>query len=313
MWDGISGTKQLIVASTGGHLAQAVRWAERLSLSPESLFATFDSQQSQSLLQSRPHIFIPYMAPRQFGTLLPTIRQLRRAAQSEFFDGVFSTGAGVALAACVAAKTTGLSMTFMESVSRFDGPSVTGRVLQHVPGIERLCQHSSWAGGSWRYAGTLLEDFRPCDRLSSPESVQNVFVTLGTIQPYRFDALVDAVESCLTAGQSAIWQTGATDRRDMAGSVAYMSTSEFERMVLNADVVITHAGVGTLLRMLELGVRPIVVPRRRDRGEHVDDHQQQVARALGERDLIIYREVADLCPDDLLAASRSGVTFVPRG
>jgi len=50
-----------------------------------------------------------------------------------------------------------------------------------------------------------------------------------------------------------------------------------------ADVVVCHAGSGTLRDALAAGHRPIVVPRLSRYGEHVDDHQLELARALSER------------------------------
>ena len=49
-----------------------------------------------------------------------------------------------------------------------------------------------------------------------------------------------------------------------------------------ADVVVAHAGVGTALAALEVGKCPVLVPRRLAHGEHVDDHQVQIASELGE-------------------------------
>lgn len=50
-----------------------------------------------------------------------------------------------------------------------------------------------------------------------------------------------------------------------------------------ADAVVCHAGSGTLRDALAAGHRPIVVPRLSRHGEHVDDHQLELTRALGDR------------------------------
>ena len=49
------------------------------------------------------------------------------------------------------------------------------------------------------------------------------------------------------------------------------------RLVREADLIITHAGVGSVVRSLNAGKPTIVVPRRRDLGEHIDDHQSAFA------------------------------------
>ena len=72
----------------------------------------------------------------------------------------------------------------------------------------------------------------------------------------------------------------------------------FEEMVANfraADRVITHAGVGSILCARREGHTPLVVPRRHDLGEHVDEHQAELTRALEERGSVIaVWDVADL-------------------
>lgn len=59
--------RQLLVASTGGHLAQIVKWAPRIGAAEDSLWVTFESPQSESLLDGRRVLKVPYVAP---GTLL---------------------------------------------------------------------------------------------------------------------------------------------------------------------------------------------------------------------------------------------------
>jgi UDP-N-acetylglucosamine--N-acetylmuramyl-(pentapeptide) pyrophosphoryl-undecaprenol N-acetylglucosamine transferase len=58
---------------------------------------------------------------------------------------------------------------------------------------------------------------------------------------------------------------------------SYMSPVEFSSAARDADVVVTHAGVGTLLELLGMGIYPVLAVRRGTRGEHVDDHQTEIA------------------------------------
>ena len=55
---------------------------------------------------------------------------------------------------------------------------------------------------------------------------------------------------------------------------------DFDRNVETADVVVSHGGVGTLLRILEMGKQPVVMSRLARHREHVDDHQTQVQASL---------------------------------
>ena len=62
-----------------------------------------------------------------------------------------------------------------------------------------------------------------------------------------------------------------------AGAGARGSTSspfdELVEHVRRARVVVSHAGVGSVLTALANGKRPVVVPRLHRFGEAVDDHQ----------------------------------------
>lgn len=72
----------------------------------------------------------------------------------------------------------------------------------------------------------------------------------------------------------------------------------FDRMLEcfgEAEKVITHAGVGSILCATRLGHRPVVVPRRHDLGEHVDEHQAELTAALEQRGSVIaVREIETL-------------------
>ena len=127
-----------------------------------------------------------------------------------------------------------------------------------------------------------------------------MFVTLGTIEPYRFDALIDNILRVLPGDAEVTWQLGSTPREDLPGRVAkVVSLEEFDRLAVEADVVVSHAGVGSALRLLNLGVSAIIVPRRQERGEHVDNHQQQAAAQLAQGGLCRVREAGAITPQDL--------------
>jgi UDP-N-acetylglucosamine transferase subunit ALG13 len=91
---------------------------------------------------------------------------------------------------------------------------------------------------------------------------------------------------------------------DLAGQThGIMDAAQFEELARSADVVVTHAGVGTLLQLLEWGVHPVVVIRRAARGEHVDDHQEQIGQLLREAGLAIVVEAPELSAAHLRQAA----------
>ncbi|HWI31647.1 MAG TPA: glycosyltransferase [Microbacterium sp.] len=281
-----AGAKSLLVCSTGGHLSELVRLESRMGAHPDSLWVTFDTPQSRQLLEGRRVHHLPYIGPRDLKETVKAAPALRRLVRGERFDAAISTGAAVAVAALPTAVLSKVPSTYIESVCRLRGPSATGRLLQRVPGMHLRTQHGGWADGRWKSCASILTDFRS-EVSPEPRPIQSVFITLGTIRGYRFDSVVDAFLATGLANEHTVWQLGDTKRTDaLPGRVFdYMSPSEFALAAREADVVVTHAGVGTLLEMLGLGIYPVQAVRRASRGEHIDDHQTQIADLVNATDI----------------------------
>lgn len=69
-------------------------------------------------------------------------------------------------------------------------------------------------------------------------------------------------------------------------TVPFLPPAESKLAVQRADVVVAHAGMGSILSALELGKTIIVFPRRFEMGEHRNDHQMATARAFENHPLI---------------------------
>lgn len=301
--------RHLLVASTGGHLAQLVKWSALVGSDADSLFVTFESPQSHSLLGGRRVLYVPYVAPRSVlrtgGAFSSVMREIDW--RGENFAAAISTGAAVGVAGLAAARLHGVPSYFFESVSRVNGPSLTGKLVGLDRGIHRYCQYEYSARSRWTSRQSLFDSFAAIPK--PPVERPRLFVTLGTIQPYRFDALVDAVLATGLADENTVWQLGVTDRHDLPGrAVAQMDGDAFDNCARAADVVITHSGVGTIMRLLEMGVHPVVVPRRVSRHEHVDDHQTQIANLIRSRGISVVSEAGQLERSDIISASAAQIT-----
>ncbi len=127
-----------------------------------------------------------------------------------------------------------------------------------------------------------------------------IFVTVGTHhQP--FERLLAALNSL--DGDDLVVQFGpARPPAGVARSEAYMPFNEMLECFAEADTVITHAGVGSILCARRAGHVPLVVPRRRDLGEHVDDHQAELTRGLETRGTAIAVWDTDALADQVKSA-----------
>ncbi len=295
--------KALLVASTGGHLAQLVRLAPTLPAGDDSLWVTFRTPQSESLLKGRRVVYVPYVRPRDWRGALGVGRVVARILRQERFDIAVSTGAAPAVTSLPLAKLRGVETTYIESVSRVKGPSLSGRMVAALGAAKLFTQHPGWAKGRWKTHKSVFETFRRTAK--TPTDTPSIFVTLGTIEGYRFDAMIDAVLATGLVDERTVWQLGfSTGRTDLPGKVFdQVSAAEFDHFARDADVVVSHAGVGSLLGLLDLGVFPVLVVRRKARNEHVDDHQAQIAQLADEQGVALSAEATDLDAALLIRAS----------
>lgn len=114
-----------------------------------------------------------------------------------------------------------------------------------------------------------------------------IFVTVGGQTP--FDRLVRCVDEWAgSRGRDDIFaQIGSADYSPVHVQwTRYLLPSEFRRKLEQADLVVGHAGMGTILSALEVGVQLLVMPRRADRRETRNDHQIATARYLADRGLV---------------------------
>jgi UDP-N-acetylglucosamine transferase subunit ALG13 len=138
-----------------------------------------------------------------------------------------------------------------------------------------------------------------------------ILVATGASQ-FPFDRLLRAVER-LPAGERVVVQHGCSAVRPArAECLDFLPMPDLAALVREARVVVTHAGVGSILLCLTNGRSPIVVPRRKRDGETVDDHQLESARRFAAAGLVTLVED----PQDLeaaLAVAGDGVVAPPSG
>jgi UDP-N-acetylglucosamine--N-acetylmuramyl-(pentapeptide) pyrophosphoryl-undecaprenol N-acetylglucosamine transferase len=296
----------LLVAATGGHLAEL--HALRPRFVPEVgqvEWATFDTGQSRYLLSGEIVHCIPRVEPKDLPGVLRNAGVARGLLKRRSVVRVISTGAGVALPYFVMARQLGLPAHYVESAARTEGPSLTGRMVSRLPGVHLYGQHA-WKSRRWSRRGSVFDAFQ-----SSPSrevtTIDKVVVTFGTQRGFSFrraaEKLVAVLPEVSTPSVEILWQTGATDTTGLGvKAVESVPYAELDQAVADADLVISHAGVGSALQALTKGKIPVLLPRRRAHGEHTDDHQRQLASVLQSRELAVHAEVGDLTASDLLAA-----------
>jgi UDP-N-acetylglucosamine transferase subunit ALG13 len=124
-----------------------------------------------------------------------------------------------------------------------------------------------------------------------------ILVTLGT-QSFPFDRLLRGLEG---VEEELVVQGGASSVRPAASTwFDYLAYPELLQQIRRARVVVSHAGVGSVMTVVAEGKRPVVIPRLREHGEAVDDHQVPFARRLADAGLVVLVEDPAQLRDTLL-------------
>lgn len=111
-----------------------------------------------------------------------------------------------------------------------------------------------------------------------------IFLTIGSHEP--FDRLVRVVDAW--AGQSKAEVFGQITERASYQPVNFPATAnldpvEYQARCAQADFLVAHAGMGSILTALQLGKPIVVLPRRGHLKETRNDHQYATAERFGSR------------------------------
>lgn len=110
-----------------------------------------------------------------------------------------------------------------------------------------------------------------------------ILVTVG--MQLGFDRLIAAMDRLAPElGMPVIAQTGqGTYQPRHLDARPKISPQTFEGLVREARLIVSHAGIGTVLTAARCGRPLVLMPRRADLGEHRNDHQMATVRGLGDR------------------------------
>jgi UDP-N-acetylglucosamine transferase subunit ALG13 len=117
-----------------------------------------------------------------------------------------------------------------------------------------------------------------------------IFITVGTHEQ-PFDRLVkeiDLLRQKEIIKEPVFTQTGYSSYKPKFCEYSkFIAFNEMMKKIENARIVITHGGPGSIMPVFYTGKVPIVVPRQKKYGEHVDDHQIYFCKKLEKKGKII--------------------------
>ena len=117
-----------------------------------------------------------------------------------------------------------------------------------------------------------------------------ILVLLGT-QNNSFHRLLEEIQKNINNGnikEDVVVQKGYTkfESQDMT-IYNQISLDKMAKLIDEADLVITHGGVGSIITAIEKNKKVIAVPRLKQYKEHVNNHQLDIIKSFDELGYII--------------------------
>jgi UDP-N-acetylglucosamine transferase subunit ALG13 len=114
-----------------------------------------------------------------------------------------------------------------------------------------------------------------------------IFITTGTQAP--FDRLVKAMDAIIPnlKGESVVAQVLKSNyRAQNMETYDFLAPQDFDRYFSEAELIVSHAGMGTIISALVQKKPILIIPRLVEYGEHRNDHQLATAKAFETLDYI---------------------------
>ncbi len=126
-----------------------------------------------------------------------------------------------------------------------------------------------------------------------------ILVTVGS-SAYGFDRVVKLVDELKMEGKikdrvTAQIGKGKYKPKKIEKTFKFKSWKEINKLNKKTDMIISHAGAGTIMTALRYNKPLICIPRLKELGEHTDNHQLEVANTLKkEKKVLVARNKSEL-------------------
>ena len=140
----------LLAANDGGHITQLQALADRIDGVGDRLWVTVPTPQTESMLAGERVHWVTPAPTRDWHAAWRNGRRIRHLFHVYDISSAISTGSSVAVSALPHAAHRRIPTHYIESVTRTDGISMSGKMLSRVPGINLYVQ--------WPHLATIAVD-----------------------------------------------------------------------------------------------------------------------------------------------------------
>ncbi|MDE6098351.1 MAG: glycosyl transferase family 28 [Muribaculaceae bacterium] len=136
-----------------------------------------------------------------------------------------------------------------------------------------------------------------------------IFITVGTQEPFdRFLRIIDEIVPELH--EEVVVQAFGDRYTPVNFKVReFIEPDEFDEIFRRARLIVSHAGMGTIISAMQCDKAVIVFPRMASLGEHRNDHQMATARQMEKMNYVYVAYTGDelrklMCSDNLAPLCR---------
>lgn len=135
-----------------------------------------------------------------------------------------------------------------------------------------------------------------------------ILVTLGT-QTQKFTRLLNYIEESKIKDEIIVQAGGSCDYVSKKMKILkFVDYDEMDKLIHDADIIITHGGTGSILTPLKLGKKVIACARLSKYQEHINDHQLELVSLFNREGYILELNEENKL-DDLIKEAK---TFKPK-
>lgn len=285
--------KIALVCSHGGHLTELLYIMQTFE-DHEVFFATYDSERTRAM-NHRKYLF-PNFGEKPL-KMLKNLPRILNIMSKEKPDVIISNGAEIAIPFFFLGKLFRAKTIFIECYTRISEPTITGKLVYPLADLFLVLWPDLLKkyGKKAQYWGGLFEIIEK-QELSSSHRGEFIFVTVG-MHYAGFERLIRKMDEVAgKVNEKVVMQIGNTQYEPINAEYFKFKDSDNEiREYMRKARLVVCPGAMTILDSLIEGTPVIAVPRLRDYGEHLNNHQLIFAKKLEDLGLIkVVRDIENL-------------------
>ena len=165
--------------------------------------------QTESLLAGEVVHWVDPVPPRDMAAVMRNAAACRVLFEKYTVTLVVSTGAALALSVLPQARMRNIKSVYIESATRLDAPSLSGRMLAMMPGVTTYSQSASLDTRRWTYLASPWDIYESGQQRES-RPIRKMVVSLGTQEGFGFRRLLERIVPLVPCDAEVLWQTGCT-------------------------------------------------------------------------------------------------------